>query len=307
MNVKFEFPSADILSCLDPWTHLERAARVCYNSTPATSAQESFEFLKRLESRKHMTPFEHCVLSIPEAAFNGKSYLLVDALLGTSRYPRIGLRRADGQIVGTVRAFIDAGLSLEFLHDITVAKQVPYYVTMCLHTDRGIANEFVRHRTMAYDDNGVAVEWQSGPVTEPSLVQQSTRFVSFKDQVTFYLPATMAWSYDSNNSEYSMYCDSCQRSYLGYVTMVNRGIKPQIARNLLPLALGTVVVMSAYLSDWQRLLELRLAPDAHPEARYLASCIWQQLKTTWKQVNPMLDEWSANITDIVQKAKENHA
>lgn len=53
--------------------------------------------------------------------------------------------------------------------------------------------------------------------------------------------------------------------------------KPQQARQVLPNALKTELVMTGFLSDWRHFFELRCAPSAHPDAQYLAKELLKEL------------------------------
>jgi thymidylate synthase (FAD) len=59
-------------------------------------------------------------------------------------------------------------------------------------------------------------------------------------------------------------------SELGYLNLIENGYKPQQARQVLPNALKTELVMTGLLSDWIHFFELRCAPSAHPDAQKLA-------------------------------------
>ena len=52
--------------------------------------------------------------------------------------------------------------------------------------------------------------------------------------------------------------------------MINKGMKPQEARDILPLCTATELVHTAFVSDWKHFFELRCAGSAHPQARELA-------------------------------------
>lgn len=61
--------------------------------------------------------------------------------------------------------------------------------------------------------------------------------------------------------------DNCENSYSNLRMF---GLKPQQARQVLPNALKTELVMTGFLSDWTHFFELRCAPSAHPDAQKLA-------------------------------------
>jgi len=68
---------------------------------------------------------------------------------------------------------------------------------------------------------------------------------------------------------------SCEHRYL---TLLEMGWKPQQARQVLPNALKTEVVMTGFKSDWDHFFELRCAPNAHPDMQVLAKQLRDKLK-----------------------------
>lgn len=55
-----------------------------------------------------------------------------------------------------------------------------------------------------------------------------------------------------------------------YKLLINKGLKPQEARGVLPNATKTELVMTGFESDWEGFFELRCSGAAHPDARKLA-------------------------------------
>ena len=307
-TAKFEFPSVALLREDTPWRKIERAARVCYNSKMSEDPEEGKSFVEGLVAHRHMTPLEHCMVQIPESALGSKQYLLNDTRVCSGKYSRLGLTTFSGYVAGTARTFLEAGFHLRDILDHPQCLQVSWYLTAIIHTDRGIANEFVRHRVAAYEDNW-PVGWVSGEIVEPSLVQQSTRFVKFRKECTFMLPETESWSYRPEDSqEYAEFMVACQEALGTYNRMLALGQKPQIARNVLPLATGTIVVMSATFREWEQILTLRMAPDAHPEARVVAAKIHNcfGLGPVFVPGQRLL-EYQDEIYKLIEKAKGERA
>ena len=62
-----------------------------------------------------------------------------------------------------------------------------------------------------------------------------------------------------------------------YTQLINNGWKPQQARQILPNALKTELVMTGFESDWKHFFELRCDTAAHPDARKLALELYNKL------------------------------
>lgn len=62
-------------------------------------------------------------------------------------------------------------------------------------------------------------------------------------------------------------CEYC------YMNLIQLGWKPQQARRVLPLDTATELVHTAFESDWRHFLDLRCAPNAHPDMIKVANII----------------------------------
>lgn len=62
-------------------------------------------------------------------------------------------------------------------------------------------------------------------------------------------------------------CEYC------YINLLRLGWKPQQARRVLPLDTVTELVHTAFVSDWKHFLDLRCAPNAHPDMIKVANII----------------------------------
>lgn len=138
----------------------------------------------------------------------------------------------------------------------------------------GVAREFCRHRVFSF-------------------AQESTRYCNyakdkFGNELTFIQPC---WITDESLSHWrtvmnsetewfrpnnafpgiNMFLHSLEEAEDIYLALINEeGWKPQQARNVLPLALKTELIMTGTDEQWAGFFNLRCARDAHPQARELA-------------------------------------
>ena len=118
-------------------------------------------------------------------------------------------------------------------------------------TDRGISHEIVRHRLASY-------------------AQESTRYCNyakdkFDNQITVIFPPGMAES-----PHYEVWRDACDLAESSYLSMIHHGVKPEIARSVLPTCLKTEIVMTANFREWRHFIQLRGSKAAHPQIRSIA-------------------------------------
>ena len=68
--------------------------------------------------------------------------------------------------------------------------------------------------------------------------------------------------------------ESLKKAESDYLYLIDvEELKPQEAREVLPLSTATEVFYTAFESDWNHFLELRTAQGAHPDARIIANNI----------------------------------
>ena len=60
-----------------------------------------------------------------------------------------------------------------------------------------------------------------------------------------------------------------------YLHQIDAGVKPEKARDVLPLCLKTELMMPANFREWRHFLKLRGSRMAHPEIRKLARQIYE--------------------------------
>ncbi len=139
-------------------------------------------------------------------------------------------------------------------------------VTVKFITDRGIANEIVRHRIASY-------------------AQESTRYVSYKKrEIEFVEPLSIKNGDIVNKAHFN---DICAQSEKNYISFIESGLTPQDARGVLPLCLKTELVMKTNLRSWYNFFELRTSPAAHPEIRRLTIPLLEEFK---KQIPIVFDD-----------------
>ena len=130
--------------------------------------------------------------------------------------------------------------------------------------DRGVSHEIVRHR----GSYGM------------SYAQESTRYCNysknkFGQELTFIEPS---WEFPSSDiinikERFEAILGEAEANYMELITL---GFKPQEARAVLPNALKTEIVVTAFIDDWKHFFELRCDSAAHPDIRKLALDLQKQ-------------------------------
>lgn len=286
MKVNVIAPSASLLQEKDPLRRIELAGRICYHSQDKVAEGTAEPFVRRLLANRHLTPLEAVNLCIPLEAGRrhdpdpfsifGDKWLPPSYNEGSINDRR--MCRDDDVVYISARDLAEKyvfrdDVVIGILKDPDVSKTSVNTPTLIIRTDRGIGNELVRHRALAYDDDRI-MDANPDFVPEMSMVQESTRYVKY-DAVEVIRPRPAKWAEDTESLEYRTWWHSCIRSAIDYRRLLDAGVAPQYARNVLPLSLATTIVMTGTTRQWDHFFYLRTAKAAHPQMRYLC---WLMLK-----------------------------
>lgn len=119
--------------------------------------------------------------------------------------------------------------------------------TIKLITNRGVMAELTRHRLCSFSI-------------------ESTRYIRY-DNIEFIKPV---WWDDTDTRAKARFKSSCQESEDSYRYLIEScKWRPEQAREVLPNALKTEIVMTANVREWRHVFKLRTSKKAHPQIRAL--------------------------------------
>lgn len=130
-------------------------------------------------------------------------------------------------------------------------------LTVRFVTNRGVTHELVRHRLCSF-------------------AQESTRYVRYDGNMEFIKPV---WWDSVSEASQDMFIHHCQRSEASYQQLLHDGWQPQQAREVLPNALKTEIVVKANLREWHHIFSLRCSKAAHPQIRTLMLGLLEDVKS----------------------------
>lgn len=117
--------------------------------------------------------------------------------------------------------------------------------------DRGVSHELVRHRLAAYS-------------------QESTRYCNYsKNKFGSYITVIHPMTILPDTDEWWLWQTAMENAEDSYFKMIRAGVRPEIARGVLPNDLKTEVVMTANFREWRHVFKLRCSSAAHPHIRAL--------------------------------------
>ena len=130
-------------------------------------------------------------------------------------------------------------------------------------TDRGVANEIVRHRIGSY-------------------AQESTRYCNYSKDKFDNQITVIDHGYTGDLCAY--WLDAVEDAETSYQIMIAKGATPEQARDVLPLCLKTEIVCTWNLREWHEVLRLRTAKDAHPAIRALLIPVLHELQEVYPEI-----------------------
>lgn len=130
-------------------------------------------------------------------------------------------------------------------------------------TDRGVANEIVRHRIGSY-------------------AQESTRYCNYnKDKFDNQITVI---DHGYTGDLHACWLEAVDDAETSYQIMIAKGATPEQARDVLPLCLKTEIVCTWNLREWHEVLCLRTAKDAHPAIRALMIPVLHELQEVYPEI-----------------------
>lgn len=289
INSKVEILEPTGYTIDDIYKQIEIAGRTCYKSEDKITPTSAKEFVDRMIKSGHGAMLEHgtVYLDIPNSAGN---YNLVP-FFASNPYSKVVIKTLDDRVhnyITTNFRVIVENFAKEYIPDVLqyICKPTVFHekrISVRWTCDRGVSHEFVRHRVFSF-------------------AQESTRYCNyskdkFGNELTFIIPTWLTlpesnytycdgdWvdinkqviqiSEDEENVHSFLNTLDC--SEYQYTMLINAGWKPQQARQILPNALKTELVMTGFESDWKHFFELRCDTAAHPDARKLALELYNKL------------------------------
>ena len=270
------------------YEQIELAGRTCYASSHKIQYQENEtcdgqfsttakDFVNRMINSKHYAMLEH-----------GTVYLKIPFSPSTNKYSNnpyskniiVGLEPVC-YITTNYRVLVEN----DWLDDLKYLCEPTEYhekrVTVRFTTDRGVSHEFVRHRVFSF-------------------AQESTRYCNyskdkFNNEITYILPSWCPYeegdygilsnpkrkNVGNKDGIFTEFVESLQESEHKYFRLLHDGWKPQQARQVLPNALKTELVMTGFVSDWQNFFDLRAKGTTgapHPDAKALAEPLMHEFE-----------------------------
>ena len=292
-------PKVELLSELNisPESHIARCARTCYGREYKEPNQETDKkMVDGLIKRKHLSMLRHSsvylyhtedlpaylkwrIIHSPywnndaeEGAFNSNYGFASTNLQEFNNFEKLVKSEADGDAISA----INEKDFLEECHIYDVLFRL-YRLTFCITTQDAIAKELNRKSPNA-------------------IAEKSTRYCNFKDGIEICKPwwwtAKMGKlsvsdivSFPVKEKKAAISWKEAEKAYAG---LLDEGMKPEDARDVLPKALATKVIYTYSVKEWEDILALRLydkTGPAHPDCHIVMQMVKDHINNFAKEHN----------------------
>ena len=268
------------------YKQIELAGRTCYKSEDKITEDSAKEFVDRMIKSKHGAMLEH-----------GTVYLCIENYEDVDEMKYKLNKYSKAQCVFPNLLYVTTNLRVlvenDWLNDLQyICEPTEYHekrITARFTCDRGVSHEIVRHRVMSF-------------------AQESTRYCNytkdkFDSELTFIIPTwanipegkytnwdgdwcnveTLTLLKEDVSDKTDHFLHLCAYAELSYNLMIDRGALAQEARQVLPNAVKTEIVVTGFESDWNHFFSLRSpkygAQGAHPDIAKLADELYEKLNS----------------------------
>jgi thymidylate synthase (FAD) len=303
---------AEVIRPISPMKHIEKIGRICYKSEDKIAGGTDKKFVKMLYDNGHHAMLEHyrfilrVDLNIYEwlskvspkhvefssyndrllISFNARALLeLHENCKGIQfGYLKSAVKNIRDELISHIVRMYDCyelfgldreeplpllSFSVEFIQNNKNEMSdeewnIHGWFSAHMVTDRGISHEIVRNRE------------------ETSFAQESTRYCNYgkSGEIT-----VIDQGFEQGSREWMCMKNTVRVAEDMYLEMISNGIKPQMARSVLPTCLKTEIVMTAPIYEWEHFFDLRMRGTTgapHPMMEKLAIMVYDEYQEVLK-------------------------
>ena len=249
------------------YKQIELAGRTAYHSQDKITPDSAKGFVDRMIKSKHGACLEHGTVYLAIPYTDEKTLSHYRGVAGKynevefTKYSKVTMMRGTHNYVSTnYRMLVENNWldDLQYLCTPTEFHEKRY--TMRFTCSRAIAQELTRHRVFSF-------------------LMESQRYINYSkerhgEKITYIKPSWLEESEEEANSFLGLVMAGAELNEHGekvypffeslvfaeknYFALLNKGYTPQQARDILPNATKTELIMTGFSSDWKHVFDLRL-------------------------------------------------
>ena len=262
------------------YKQIELAGRTCYKSEDKITEDSAKAFVDRMIKSKHGAMLEHGTVYLKATAkyciehdYWDMPQKLFASFFNKNKYSKLRTVESedacDCYITTNMRVIVENNLfeCLKYICEPTEHHEKR--ITARFTCDMGVGRELTRHRTLSF-------------------AQESTRYCNygkskFGSELIFIRPEWYKKTLENTHAGFERFLEEAQEIY---IALLDQGYAAQEARQALPLALKTEIVVTGFESDWEHFFSLRSpkygAQGVHPDMAKLADELYEKLNSVNK-------------------------
>lgn len=249
------------------YKQIELAGRICYKSEDKITEDSAKDFTDRMIKSGHLAMCEHGTVYLSMPTTQQNSYRIDSYKVNKYTKTKLDINNRIYYVTTNLRVLIENDWldDLKYLCEPTEYHERRYTVKFI--TNIVIVREIVRHRPASF-------------------ANESTRYCNyssnkFGNEITFVEPLWYSnlSSFSNENISKSDFDTMLREAERNYLMALNNGLKPEEARDLLPLCTKSELIMTAFESEWKHFFDLRyfgIAGRPHPDMKLLAESLYNQ-------------------------------
>ena len=252
------------------YKQIEWAGRHCYKSHDKITEDSAKEFVDRMIKSKHGAMLEHGTVYLTAYDDYAEDLLKYQ----TNKYSKYKSYTEYLENGKSIKACVTTNLRVlvenDWLDDLKyIGVPTEHHekrITARFTCDMGVGRELTRHRTLSF-------------------AQESTRYCNYSKskfgaELTFIRPEWYKKTLENTHAGFERFLEEAQEIY---TALLDQGYAAQEARQVLPLALKTEIVVTGFESDWEHFFSLRSpkygAQGVHPDMAKLADELYEKLNS----------------------------
>lgn len=262
-------PKVELLKEDNFYSHVANCARVCYASNNNSNISDE-QFCKNiLIANNHLSMFRHATIYCKYNKNDWNRYT-VDTFHLAQNINVIDL--------GDLYVIMNGQSYLEFKRN-----NIAENLKIDNHIVKDLPNELNEYKRLTFKvTTQISTSRELNRVSPNNIAERSTRYCNYsKDKFDNQICVCKPYYYDNLEIADQLAFVNRMSEYEGnYLNRINRGWKPEDAREFLPLCTATEVIYTYNVKEWRHIIDLRyygITGKPHPNAKIIAGLIRDRL------------------------------
>lgn len=262
-------PKVELLKEDNFYSHVANCARVCYASNNNSNVSDE-QFCKNvLIANNHLSMFRHATIYCKYDKNDWNKYTVDIFHLA---------QNINVVYLGDLYIIMNGQSYLEFKRN-----NIAETLKIDSHIIKDLPNELNEYKRFTFKViTQISTSRELNRVSPNNIAERSTRYCNYsKDKFDNQICICKPYYYDNLEIADQLAFINRMSEYEGnYLNRINRGWKPEDAREFLPLCTATEVVYTYNVREWRRIIDLRYygtTGKPHPNAKIIAGMIRDQL------------------------------